>query len=95
MQEPLPGLEDVIAEFSGSDSWPGLIEQARQVAHDHGTFTVDDLTYTGENDQRIKGAALAYLRQIKVIEPLEMTRTIKPTSHGRPVVRWRLIEGGH
>lgn len=92
MQPIIPGLEDALEAFMGTDSWWGLVEAARQLAEASGTFTVDDLTYTGEADQRIKGAALAYLRSTGEIEPVSYTRTIKPTSHGRPIVRWKRRE---
>lgn len=91
-QEPLPGFEAVLDAFKGAETWEELVADARKLAHTVSSFTVDDLRYSGPLDQRIKGAALAHLHRAGEIAPLEMTRTLKRTSHGRPIVRWALVE---
>lgn len=87
-QPALPGLEDIVAEFMGADSWPGLLDHIRDLARRYPDFSVDDVTYDGDRDSRIKGAALQHLWQRGEIAPLGVTRTLRPTSHGRHVVRW-------
>lgn len=52
-QPTLPGLEEIVAEFDGAACWPGLLMHVRQVMRQHDTFTVDDLIYQGDRDQRI------------------------------------------
>lgn len=87
-QQPLPGLEDVLEAFMGAACWPALVAQVRELAEAREDFTVDDLVYSGSADARIKGAALMYLHRAGEISPVETTRTIRPSSHSRPIVRW-------